>query len=702
MEISLHASSVLGCPDRGVLINFDLGKLPAQDLDAVAQHVASCSPCERFLHALHGQTNEDSVVGRLKQSLGMAPFPDGAIDAPTLSSSETVKIDALTSTLGAWPAASDRRALEAINKYELLGKLGQGGMGVIYRARQVALNRRVALKMILAGHHASAHTVARFLREGKAVARLRHPNIVQVYEFGESEGLPYYTMELVEGGNLKERLAEGPFEPREAAELVRTLAAAAEYAHRKGILHRDLKPANILLAEDGTPKITDFGLAKWLDAESSEPTSAALTEAEAILGTPSYMAPEQAECRSADIGRATDVYALGVILYESMTGKPPLVGMTKVETLALVRSSEPVPPSRHRPGIPPWLEAICLKCLEKSPGRRYPTAQALADDLGRWLRDERPRGIPTRLERFGRGARRHVAAVLSGTAMLSAGTVLYLNYHPTQPAYDPMQRVSDPSLLAAERIEADLARGRAVTLIGMTGEPRWSRWRAGGARSHAGLGEDLTFAVTSWKLGLLELVRNPRSPRYRFAAQVRHDHSDVLKGEIGIYFARSPSWGNPAEIQVFTQLAFNAIRGRAERMARLRDGIRPSRLPKDDVVQITSHIHVDAPSPNDVDRRLGGVAGPDLLQLGEGNGRWHDLEVTVTPELVSARWDGQPFEISTARIQEIIDVHLTRFPPRAESPLARGFSAEFNPRGGLGLYIWRGSASFRAVTITPF
>ena len=415
-----------GCPDRGLLINFDLGKLSADDLEAVALHIASCPSCEQSLHALHGREDEDSVVGRLKQTLGRAPFLDRAYGAPTVTSSGTVPIDAFASTLEAWTVEGHRKALEATHRYELLGKIGQGGMGVVYRARQVALKRTVALKMILAGPDAKRQTVARFLREGKVVARLRHPNIVQVYDLDQSEGLPYFSMELVEGRDLKQRLADGPFALREAAELVRTLAEAIEYAHRENVLHRDLKPANILLAEDGTPKITDFGLAKWLDAESGEHTSAALTEAESILGSPSYMAPEQAEGRSADTCRATDVYALGAILYELLTGRPPFVGATKLQTMELVRTAEPVPPSRHRPGIPPWLEAICLKCLEKSPGAPLSHGEALADDLGRWLNDERPEGsrAGSRGSAGACGGTRRPSLI--GPAMFSAGTAYYL------------------------------------------------------------------------------------------------------------------------------------------------------------------------------------------------------------------------------------------------------------------------------------
>ncbi len=689
MEMFAPASPLLGCPDRVMLIDFDLGKLSAQDLDAVAQHTCSCSSCEQFLHALHGRPNEDCVIDRLKKSLGSAPFPDEAMETPPATSSETVKLDALASTLGGWPAESDRRAFEAINKYELLGKIGQGGMGVVYRARQVALNRMVALKMILAGYEASAQTTARFLREGKAVARLRHPNIVQVYELGESEGLPYYTMELVEGRDLKQRLADGPFEPREAAELVRTLAAAAEYAHREGILHRDLKPANILLAEDGTPRITDFGLAKWLDAESGEATSVALTEAEAILGTPSYMAPEQAEGRSEEVGRATDVYALGVILYEALTGRPPFVGGTKIQTLALVRSAEPVPPSHHRPEVPSWLGAICLKCLEKSPARRYPSAQALADDLESWLRDERPEGIPKWFTKFSRGVRRHVAAVLVGATMFSVGAASYLH-------------VNAPER-AIRKVESELARGRAVTLIGATGKANWSRWLIGESESHSILAGD-TFVVQSWMTSLLELVPDPRSDSYRLTAQIRHDTSIDTGSRVGLYFARKASPGNRRNIQFFTYVGFNDVRKDTDlkaRIALLAANVKFVRPPRKNSADLVSCLLSDEAEPPNDERRIGLANGPRFDPLGEKNGRWHDLEVIVTPASVTARWNGQSFSMATAEIQRRVDMQMKRFPPAPTSPLRRGPRPKFETRGGLGLFVTGGSAAFRRVTVTP-
>jgi serine/threonine protein kinase/tetratricopeptide (TPR) repeat protein len=284
--------------------------------------------------------------------------------------------------------------------YEILGVLGQGGMGVVYRARQKSLNRVVALKMIRA--HASPELLARFHIEAETLASLQHPNIVQICEFGQLDGCPFMAMEFVEGGTLASYLDHRPQPPRAAAELVQTLARAMHAAHQRGIVHRDLKPANILLVSGGgsacdgppghthdparlasgllpSPKITDFGLAKRL-AEGQGQTATG-----AIMGTPSYMAPEQAQGRVREIGVPTDVYALGAILYEMLTGAPPFKGDTALTTLRQVEANEPVPPSRVCGKLPRDLETICLKCLEKEPGKRYGTAAELAEDLRRFL-----------------------------------------------------------------------------------------------------------------------------------------------------------------------------------------------------------------------------------------------------------------------------------------------------------------------------
>jgi WD40 repeat protein/tRNA A-37 threonylcarbamoyl transferase component Bud32 len=288
--------------------------------------------------------------------------------------------------------------------YEILEELGRGGMGVVYKARQVKANRLVALKMILAQAHASVAEKVRFQIEAEAVARLQHPHIVPLYEVGEHDGLPFFTLEFCEGGSLDRKLEGQPLAAREAAALLEQLARAMHYAHSRGVVHRDLKPANVLLTADGTPKITDFGLAKQLDAAGP------VSQSGAIVGTPEYMAPEQAEGRGRDISGATDVWALGVLLYELLTGRRPFHGADTFATLRQVLQDEPLPPSRHQPKTPRDLETICLKCLRKEPEKRYRTAEALADDLRRFLAGEpieaRPAG---RLERAWKWSRRRPA-----------------------------------------------------------------------------------------------------------------------------------------------------------------------------------------------------------------------------------------------------------------------------------------------------
>lgn len=264
--------------------------------------------------------------------------------------------------------------------YEILGELGRGGMGVVYRARQVRLNRVVALKMILAGEHASAEMQARFQAEAEVVARLQHPGIVQVYEVGEHQGHSFLALEFVSGGSLAGKLDDAPWDPHEAAELVERLARAVHVAHEAGIVHRDLKPENVLLTADGEPKVSDFGLAKKLDTMGQ-------TQTGAVMGTPSYMSPEQAS-GSKQIGPAADVYALGGILYRLLTGGPPFEGPTALDILLRVLEEEPTPPRQINRKTPRNLETIALKCLQKQPSNRYATAGELADDLQRYLEGE--------------------------------------------------------------------------------------------------------------------------------------------------------------------------------------------------------------------------------------------------------------------------------------------------------------------------
>jgi serine/threonine-protein kinase len=298
------------------------------------------------------------------------------------------------------PAPSVR--LPQIPGYEVEGVLGRGGMGVVYKARHVRLNRAVAIKMLLAGSYAGPQELARFLGEATSVAALRHANIVQVHDVGDVEGRPYFTMEFLEGGTLAQRIAGQPQPGRRASEIVAVLADAIQVAHRNGIIHRDLKPANILLTAEGTPKISDFGLARRFE------TGEHLTFSGTRLGTPSYMAPEQALGRSGLIGPAVDIYSLGAVLYEMLTGRPPFRAETAQETERQLLTQDAVSPRRLNAAVPRDLETICLKCLQKNPQRRYARAEALAADLRRFQRGEPIAARPVSfLERAGAWVRRH-------------------------------------------------------------------------------------------------------------------------------------------------------------------------------------------------------------------------------------------------------------------------------------------------------
>ncbi len=266
--------------------------------------------------------------------------------------------------------------------YELLEQIGRGGQGVVFRARQKSLNRTVALKVISLGQWASEAHVKRFRREAEAAARLEHPCIVPIYEVGERDGSCYFSMKFVEGGQLDEVIRREPMPPRRAAELIAKVARTVHYAHEHGILHRDIKPGNILLDAKGEPHLTDFGLARLVESEST------VTRTLEVLGTPSYMAPEQAEGENEAVSSATDVYGIGAVLYQLLTGQPPFAGGTTYETIKLLLDTEPRPPRLLNPKIDRDLSTICLKCLEKDPQRRYSSALALAEDSERWLKHE--------------------------------------------------------------------------------------------------------------------------------------------------------------------------------------------------------------------------------------------------------------------------------------------------------------------------
>jgi WD40 repeat protein/serine/threonine protein kinase len=409
-----------------------LEKLLADDLEGakakeIEAHLDSCSACQQALEALTSATYLDAARP------GSSPVGAAQVPSTEAFALPGVEPDGTTALTFDPPSSPPLRA-PAVEGYRIVRELGRGGMGVVYLARQLGLNRLVALKMILAGDQSRAEDIDRFRSEAEAVARLQHPHIVQIYEVGNANGHPFFSLEYVEGDSLAAILRGVPQPAAEAAKLVQVLAETVHYAHDNGILHRDLKPSNILLSRRKTgspsnapkaatllagavPKIVDFGLAKHLDIESDR------TVTGTIMGTPSYMAPEQASGQVRAVGPAADVYALGAILYELLTGRPPFRGETMLETLEQVRTQEAVPPRRLQPKVPADLETICLKSLHRDVARRYAGAQDLADDLRRFLAGEPIRARPaTRRERLAHWVKRRpvLASLLALTAFFLA------------------------------------------------------------------------------------------------------------------------------------------------------------------------------------------------------------------------------------------------------------------------------------------
>jgi WD40 repeat protein len=411
------------CPSPDQLRRLLADQLGESQEDSIGDHVEECEHCQESLERL---TDADIRPGGLSP-LGGVLWDQTEVDGDFLSA---LKCDPpVTVCRGVDPSRSDSPYLDrditldssdrlAPEGYEILEERGRGGMGIVYKARQRRLDRPIALKMLLAGRYAGPRELDRFRREAEAIARLQHPNIVQIHEIGEHEGRPYLALEYVDGDSLARHIDATPQSASRSAQIVAILARAIHEAHRLGIIHRDLKPANVLLSVSGEPKITDFGLAKRLDDDDAFPT---LTDQ--FMGTPSYMAPEQAVRERTRSPRgsvrtkgsaAVDIYSLGAILYELLTGRPPFRAETPLETVLQVLNEEPVPPSRLRPKVPRDLETICLKCLEKSPQRRYVTALDLADDLTRFLQLEPVKARPVSTgERLWRWCRRKKALAIA-------------------------------------------------------------------------------------------------------------------------------------------------------------------------------------------------------------------------------------------------------------------------------------------------
>jgi len=557
-----------------------------------------------------------------------------------------------------------------VEHFEVLEALGQHGSVVVFKARQLSRDRLVVVKMVVK-EQTPPDELDRFRVGLDNQARLCHPNIVQVYDRGEDDHDVYFTMEFGTGGTLAQRIDGRPLPADESARILHALAGAVQYAHERGIVHRDLKPANVVLAADGTPKITDFGLAKRLETGSGPTWSGYL------VGTPPYMAPEQADGRVA-IDERTDVYGLGTVLYEMLTGRPPFQGKNLLDTLFQVRRCRVVLPRRHNRSVDRRLESICLKCLERRPRRRYPSADDLAADLNGWQGRRRPRAhrLSARLGRF---VRRHPAGSPTVVLLVLVGVLVpllgYLRH--------PMREL--------ERIQLQLAEGHAVTLISDTGPPRWSRYQAGRATARASAASDEPFFLTTHQTILLELLPDPNRQRYRFTAEVRHNNSYNPNGEVGIYFAHSRHGTAQGEQHCFCTLTFDDRHSKDARRA-------PNVAVKSNPVALDLRRYSEpnpGPYRNLSTRVLSQYFTPAVPS--KGAGPWRQLAVEVTPEKIRFRWERGSWSEPLSR-QELRK--------RAGEILAHSqdptdLQPEFAPEEALGLFVSSGSASFRQVVVEP-
>jgi serine/threonine-protein kinase len=564
--------------------------------------------------------------------------------------------------------------LGTIGSYELIEKITRGGMGIIYKARHTTLNRIDALKTMRGDASLDAERAERFDREMLAAAHLNHPNIIPIYDAATHLGQPYYTMPFIAGGSLDDHLPRFTSDPRAAVALVEKVARAIHHAHEKGIVHRDLKPGNVLLDGD-EPKVSDFGLAKVVDSGGE------LTRSGAVLGTVPYMAPEQAAGSTKLIGPKTDVWALGVILYELLTGQRPFPGSTPEEIQKKILRAEPaLPRSLHR-GLDRALEGIVLKCLEKAPSERYPTARALADQLGCWLAGQR---IPFRLADLGRQFRRVQRRHPSWSIAAGLAALVIVVLAVASQWTDPDRALKD--------IQARLVNKERVVLVPATGAP--AHFRMGLGETNYLIknkkSEPFTFTTTEEQACLIELLPDPMQDKYRFHAKVQHGDS-MPRSEVGLYFAHSKHLTQRGTEHFFCALTFNDRE----------DIYRLPPLNKEPCTALILNLWRCCPEAHAYHSTKfrflkhfpSAVSAKPFLAIDR------DLEVEATANSYRLRWNGAlvgevGYAELAAEAKELRHSWLERGKPD-------GFCPDASPRGALGLFVAHGAAYFQEGVIEP-
>lgn len=678
MRVSQGSDTDRGdCPDVAQLVSFTRGTLDDASASTVSEHLASCDACTRLLESYFRES--DTLVDGLRRANPTEEFQHEPEFQALLGLTEAI-------------AAPRREVLEwfpyRLQGYHVVDRIAIGGMGTVHKAWDPSLGRFVALKRLLP-HVVAAETVNRFRGEPWFGSRLQHPNVVQVFAVGWDEDRPYFTMEFLDGGTLDSRIREAPMPPSDAAKLIATVARALDHCHVSGVLHRDLKPSNILFTAAGFPKIADFGLAKSL--ESTEP----ITQSDAVLGTPHYMAPEQARGARDEVDVETDVHALGAILFRCIAGSPPYTGKNNLEVLQRVIRDPPPRLSQRCSVADPDIEAICTKCLAKDPGERYRSAGALADDLERYehgvhtmaLQDQRRCSRRSML-------RKSAAVVVAGSLAVAAPLVLR----------------RDPSAAWAAHAEDVLSNGGTLQLIGETGLPEWYRIAiASDETTWLSLGHDETATFGSDTSSACLLLDAVPVDRYRFECELRHDQSAVADSGVGLVMTYcEAAVENTRVLHCCCTLKYSDQRDEEAIARSYQERLQQFRLniPAGNMLDLSPYLAETSDGRLTPTETRTISAGDSLRFTPHLDLRsWRRIILDVEPERLRVTWepetDGREMSLSltSARrgfldvipvIPQVINSTVAIMSPRIESM----------HRGGLGVYVYNGKLSIRNASLS--